>query len=172
MERFLKLPESTNIATGQLTDTGVLISDATFEWPAAPGRAITEGSDAMRAHLPDEPISSAGEGEHTQGSDLGVAVAEDVPTGDATAFRDGSPVAAVDAPTRGGFELHGICLSASKGELVGIVGPVGAGKSSLLSALLGDIPTTKGSVSVRGSIAYAAQTPFILGASVSACHRY
>lgn len=37
-----------------------------------------------------------------------------------------------------------------QGQLVGIVGPVGSGKSSLLAALLGEIQGIRGFVSVDG----------------------
>ena len=45
----------------------------------------------------------------------------------------------------------------SKGELVAIVGQVGAGKSSLLSSLLGEMERTTGSATVRGKVAYVPQ---------------
>ncbi|KAH9084688.1 hypothetical protein Ae201684P_001928 [Aphanomyces euteiches] len=47
-----------------------------------------------------------------------------------------------------------------------LLGAVGSGKSTLLSGLLGDAPCTQGSVSLRGSIAYVAQQPFIQNATV------
>eukprot|EP00965_Chrysotila_dentata_P110803 3661814-Pleurochrysis_carterae.AAC.1 len=64
------------------------------------------------------------------------------------------------------FVLRSVDMRASAGELVALVGAVGAGKSSFLSALLGDMPCVGGSVALRGRCAYTAQTPFILGASV------
>jgi len=66
----------------------------------------------------------------------------------------------------GGFALRDISLSATGGQLVGVAGAVGSGKSSLLAALLGDMPCSRGSVQLRGGIAYAAQTPFLLSATV------
>ncbi len=57
--------------------------------------------------------------------------------------------------------LHGIQLEVKKGELVAIVGEVGTGKSSLLSALLGEIRRIAGHVYVNGSITYVPQSPWI-----------
>jgi ATP-binding cassette subfamily C (CFTR/MRP) protein 1 len=62
--------------------------------------------------------------------------------------------------------LSDIQFSARKGELSCIVGRVGAGKSSFLSALLGDMVKLQGEVVTRGKVAYVAQTPWIMNASV------
>jgi len=54
------------------------------------------------------------------------------------------------------------------GELLGVVGAVGSGKSSFLAAMLGDMLKGKdmGVAKVGGTISYAAQEPFILNATV------
>ncbi|KAJ5197024.1 hypothetical protein N7449_007503 [Penicillium cf. viridicatum] len=62
--------------------------------------------------------------------------------------------------------LENVDLSARKGELTCIVGRVGAGKSSLLQSLLGDLWKNQGEVVVRGRIAYVAQAPWVMNASV------
>ena len=45
-----------------------------------------------------------------------------------------------------------IDLSVKGGELVAVVGPVGAGKSSLISALLGEMDKLNGQVLMRVSV--------------------
>lgn len=62
--------------------------------------------------------------------------------------------------------LENIDLTANKGELTCIVGRVGSGKSSLLQAILGDLRKLKGEVVLRGNVAYVAQSPWIMNASV------
>ncbi|GMT36668.1 hypothetical protein PFISCL1PPCAC_27965 [Pristionchus fissidentatus] len=57
--------------------------------------------------------------------------------------------------------LKNINLSVKKGELVAIVGKVGSGKSSVLSALLGEMTKKSGKVSVSGEVAYISQQPWI-----------
>ncbi|CAG2200815.1 CRY [Mytilus edulis] len=47
------------------------------------------------------------------------------------------------------------------GSLVAVVGQVGCGKSSLLSAILGEMDTISGKVNVKGSMAYVAQQAWI-----------
>uniref|UniRef100_A0A672ZW33 Multidrug resistance-associated protein 1 n=1 Tax=Sphaeramia orbicularis TaxID=375764 RepID=A0A672ZW33_9TELE len=48
-----------------------------------------------------------------------------------------------------------------EGALVAVVGHVGSGKSSLLSALLGEMDKLEGSVAVKGSVAYVPQQAWI-----------
>lgn len=62
--------------------------------------------------------------------------------------------------------LENISFSAHKGELSCVVGRVGAGKSSFLQTLLGDLYKIKGEVVVRGKVAYVAQSPWVMNASV------
>lgn len=49
----------------------------------------------------------------------------------------------------------------SKNELIAIIGPVGAGKSSFMSALLGEMISLGGTATVDGTLSYCAQTPWI-----------
>ncbi|CAL8264121.1 unnamed protein product [Lota lota] len=53
-----------------------------------------------------------------------------------------------------------------EGSLVAVVGHVGSGKSSLLSALLGEIPKIEGTVAVKGSVAYVPQQAWIQNATL------
>ncbi|KAG1691094.1 Multidrug resistance-associated protein 1 [Nymphon striatum] len=62
--------------------------------------------------------------------------------------------------------LKDISLKIKPNSLVAIVGRVGAGKSSLISAILGELHKTNGSVNVKGDVAYFPQTAWIRNASV------
>uniref|UniRef100_A0A3B3ZX39 ABC-type glutathione-S-conjugate transporter n=1 Tax=Periophthalmus magnuspinnatus TaxID=409849 RepID=A0A3B3ZX39_9GOBI len=53
-----------------------------------------------------------------------------------------------------------------RGSLVAVVGNVGSGKSSLLSAMLGETEKRNGSVTVKGSVAYVPQQAWIQNATV------
>ncbi|VVC32370.1 Hypothetical protein CINCED_3A012061 [Cinara cedri] len=62
--------------------------------------------------------------------------------------------------------LNNINLNAVPGRLVTIIGPVGAGKSSLIKAILQELPLSEGSISVRGKISYASQEPWLFNSSI------
>ncbi|XP_042906948.1 multidrug resistance-associated protein 1 isoform X2 [Parasteatoda tepidariorum] len=57
--------------------------------------------------------------------------------------------------------LLDINMNVQKKSLVAVVGQVGSGKSSLLSAILGEMERIHGKVVVNGSIAYVSQQPWI-----------
>uniref|UniRef100_A0A8C3W6N7 Multidrug resistance-associated protein 4 n=1 Tax=Catagonus wagneri TaxID=51154 RepID=A0A8C3W6N7_9CETA len=62
--------------------------------------------------------------------------------------------------------LQGLSFTVRPGELLAVVGPVGAGKSSLLSAVLGELRPSQGLVTVRGRIAYVSQQPWVFSGTV------
>lgn len=57
--------------------------------------------------------------------------------------------------------LKNINFRVDKGKLAAVVGTVGSGKSSLLSALLGEMEKISGRVNTLGKIAYVSQVSFI-----------
>ncbi|XP_043784901.1 multidrug resistance-associated protein 1 [Apis laboriosa] len=67
----------------------------------------------------------------------------------------------IDRPT-----LKNINLQVEQGQLIAVVGTVGSGKSSLLSALLGEMEKINGRVNTKGSIAYVSQQAWIQNASL------
>ncbi|CAE6405604.1 unnamed protein product [Rhizoctonia solani] len=72
--------------------------------------------------------------------------------------------------------LENIDLTVRKGELVGVLGRVGAGKTSLLSAVVGEMIREDGTVKLNGRIAYAPQNAWIMNATIREnilfSHRY
>ncbi|GFY18827.1 multidrug resistance-associated protein 1, partial [Trichonephila clavipes] len=58
--------------------------------------------------------------------------------------------------------LKNINLHVPYGKLIAIIGPVGSGKSSLLSGILGELFKKSGSVDIKGSVAYVPQVTWVL----------
>ncbi|XP_045182658.2 multidrug resistance-associated protein 1-like [Mercenaria mercenaria] len=62
--------------------------------------------------------------------------------------------------------LNGIDLKLREGQIYAVVGQVGCGKSSLISAILGEIEKLEGTVNLRGKIAYVPQEAWIQNMTV------
>lgn len=62
--------------------------------------------------------------------------------------------------------LSQVNLSVQPRKLVAVIGPVGSGKSSLIHAILGELPVQLGSIKVSGNLSYAAQEPWIFSATI------
>lgn len=62
--------------------------------------------------------------------------------------------------------LANVNITIKRGDLVVVRGAVGAGKSSLCSALLGEMERIAGNVFVRGRVAYYSQQPWIQNMSI------
>ncbi|XP_056895808.1 ATP-binding cassette sub-family C member 4-like isoform X2 [Takifugu flavidus] len=67
----------------------------------------------------------------------------------------------LEAPT-----LQNVSLSVKSEQLVAVIGPVGAGKSSLLSAILGELSQAAGAVKVKGELTYTSQQPWIFPGTI------
>jgi len=65
--------------------------------------------------------------------------------------------------------LASVDFQVKPGELCVVIGRTGAGKSGLMSALIGDLPVDQGVVALNGSVAFAAQTPWIQVSGVAPC---
>uniref|UniRef100_A0A674EFY5 Cystic fibrosis transmembrane conductance regulator n=1 Tax=Salmo trutta TaxID=8032 RepID=A0A674EFY5_SALTR len=66
-----------------------------------------------------------------------------------------------DAPS-----LQNLSLTVKSEQLVAVIGPVGAGKSSLLSTILGELPHDKGVLKVKGQLTYASQQPWVFPGTI------
>ena len=62
--------------------------------------------------------------------------------------------------------LQNVTWEVSEGSLVAVVGTVGSGKSSLLSALLGDMIRVRGEANIKGKIAYVPQQAWMQNATL------
>ncbi|KAG0213036.1 hypothetical protein BGX33_003167 [Mortierella sp. NVP41] len=120
--------------------------------PKDPKALVIQIEDATFAWVSEDPNVSAkddsdGEEEEEQADETTALLAEGR--------------AKNTAPT-----LVDINVEIARGQLTAIVGRVGQGKSSLLSAMIGDMYKRKGSVKVFGSVAYVSQQAWICNATL------
>eukprot|EP00731_Ephydatia_muelleri_P028696 Em0020g340a len=120
-------------------------------------------SIVVQARVSARRISSFLKGEELDPNDV---IREDVPPsdGDADAVIMVGATFTWDSPERP--VLSDLNLHIKPGQLVAVVGQVGAGKSSLISALLGEVEKVEGTVNLRGHVAYVPQQAWIQNASV------
>jgi ATP-binding cassette, subfamily C (CFTR/MRP), member 4 len=62
--------------------------------------------------------------------------------------------------------LNNISLEVKRGILVGVLGHVGSGKSSLLQTILRELPTEAGTLAVKGKLSFATQEPWVFSGSI------
>ena len=62
--------------------------------------------------------------------------------------------------------LKSMCLSVDNSDLIFITGPVGCGKSSLLYAILREIPLISGEISCQGKTAWVGQQPWVFSGTI------
>ncbi|KAA8579516.1 hypothetical protein FQN60_006609 [Etheostoma spectabile] len=67
----------------------------------------------------------------------------------------------LDAPS-----LQNVSFTLNCSQLLAVIGPVGAGKSSLLSTILRELPHEKGVLKVKGQLTYAAQQPCVFPGTI------
>eukprot|EP01029_Cantina_marsupialis_P002877 TRINITY_DN1275_c0_g1_i9.p1 TRINITY_DN1275_c0_g1~~TRINITY_DN1275_c0_g1_i9.p1 ORF type:complete len:1338 (+),score=500.54 TRINITY_DN1275_c0_g1_i9:101-4114(+) len=70
------------------------------------------------------------------------------------------------APLNTDFSFKNLNFKANQNELVAVVGAVGCGKSSLISAILGEMSREAGELNISGSIAYVPQQAWIINTTL------
>ena len=136
-----ELPETFRIVEGE--EMALVVKDAAFEWEAG---------------VPD------GDGKGKKGA-KGKQGKSNKDKDDVKRQKDAD--ADADAPTPDPpASLSHIDLAIPRGQLVAVVGPVGAGKSSLLQGLIGEMRKTRGEVRFGGSIGYCPQTAWVTSSTV------
>jgi ABC-type transport system involved in cytochrome bd biosynthesis fused ATPase/permease subunit len=160
---FLLCEEHTPIPSGDLTAVGIRISNGSFVYESTRQKAAFElkGSLAQKLLDAEWEITLLRSQLDDAGSQL-ESLSVDAIAGSNLADNGQS------------YELRQLlCLrrvnfECNNGALIAVVGPVGAGKTSLVNAILGEVRAVSGSVFVKGRVAYFAQSPFIMNDSLKA----
>lgn len=64
------------------------------------------------------------------------------------------------------YTLHSVNMDINPRTLFAIIGKVGAGKSSIIQAILGELPIESGTLHVEGTLSYASQEPWIFTGTI------
>ncbi|KAG0031446.1 hypothetical protein BGZ81_001224 [Podila clonocystis] len=137
------------------------IKDGTFGWYSP--ESIQISLERQKQEAAEKVKAAAKENKGQKTEKLSEKSAEDATTSDSTVEKkDGSSPSSESM----GPVLHDIQLKVQRGSLTAVVGRVGSGKSSLVGALLGEMYRYSGSVKAHGSLAYVAQSAWILNDTV------
>lgn len=143
LNRFLNAPELEKYVKRSKEGPALLIEDASFSWEV---ETDLKGDKKTKGKNP--PMTSIGIGSKKSAIEVEEEAPQEIKT----------PIT-----------LEGINARVEKGSFTAIVGNVGAGKSSFLSALLGQIDKIKGKITVGAgiqSIAYVPQQAWIQNISL------
>ena len=130
-------------------DDAIRLEDASFTWERTP----TQEGDKAKGDK-----AKGGKGEK------GVKepkVKKDPSQAPARPDSSGEDTASTLVEEREPFKIHDLNLSVKRNELIAVIGSVGSGKSSLLSALAGDMRKTNGNVVFGASRAFCPQYAWI-----------
>ncbi|KAK4235854.1 P-loop containing nucleoside triphosphate hydrolase protein [Achaetomium macrosporum] len=138
-------------------EDAVVLDEASFTWEEAPTAANTSPTPTK----PAKGISSLSARLRLSGR------RKRLPSGKEKAAADTNGQAALQPREEAQpFRLQNVTLRAGKNELIGVVGSVGCGKTSLLSALASDMRQTGGSMRFSADRAYCPQYAWIQNASI------
>lgn len=131
-------------------DGSVVMSKASFAWPVSLETSDTASVEESTTVEEKQALL----GQHNK----------------PTAHHDGDAAKQTDPDSMPPPELkcilNDIDLVFPKGSLTVLVGPVGAGKSSLLAAFTNDIVLMRGDVTIPGRVAFVGQLPWVLNRTV------
>ncbi|WRT65384.1 uncharacterized protein IL334_002327 [Kwoniella shivajii] len=69
-------------------------------------------------------------------------------------------------PDDASFKIQNLEMVIPRGKIIGVVGPVGSGKSSLLQGLIGEMSILSGSITFGGRLSYCQQNAWIQNATL------
>ncbi|KAG0098062.1 hypothetical protein BGZ93_001260, partial [Podila epicladia] len=143
------------------SDFAYEIKDGTFGWYSP--ESIQISLERQKQEAAEKVKAAAKDNKGEKKEELSEKNAKDATESDSTVNeKDGSS----SSPESMGPVLHDIQLKVKRGSLTAVVGRVGSGKSSLVGALLGEMYRYSGTIKAHGSLAYVAQSAWILNDTV------
>jgi ATP-binding cassette subfamily C (CFTR/MRP) protein 1 len=179
---FLLADEAEPLAAADMSEPGrITLSGCEFRYPQAKPpkeedakkkdgkegkdgkkEGAKEGKEMKESGKKGAPAAVAAPAEGAAAASSSDASSEAATRADALADASAVDVEAPSPP----FTLRGVTVDIPPGSLTMVIGPVGSGKSSLLAAINRYLIRDAGDVRISGSIAYVAQTAWILNETV------
>ncbi|XP_072488245.1 ATP-binding cassette sub-family C member 12 isoform X2 [Notamacropus eugenii] len=131
----------TYITQPEDADTALVLKNATLSWEQEPSRIIIPGKKGSKKKM--------------RSSKPGLEASREL------SLKIQGLVGPDEEKEKTKPVLRKISLTVKKGKVLGICGNVGSGKSSLISAILGQMQLWDGSVAVNGTVAYVSQQAWI-----------
>ncbi|EYB87407.1 hypothetical protein Y032_0263g589 [Ancylostoma ceylanicum] len=149
IQAFLELEEFSSYAQESLTYS----KDGTAHF--VPNSETGESEVLLKRVSNNADVTNAAVAEK-KALDGGRIVVQSLTTSWQTAEEEGEDV----------FAVRNLSFEAKPGDLVAVIGPVGAGKSSLLSSLLCEARRVSGTLSISGKVAYCSQDSWIFSGTI------
>ncbi len=164
LSAFFSKEEAPTLRNDERLAVGEVVLSGSFSHPEVPG-------NGKRAAKP-APEAKSKPAQRAPGEADSLLSKTDVKAGvdatDVQLHENGAP--AEEADGDGAFCLRDLDCRVAPGALVQVIGEVGAGKTSLLSAVLGGMLEVQGektsTASLHGRVAYAAQAPWVRNTTV------
>jgi ABC-type transport system involved in cytochrome bd biosynthesis fused ATPase/permease subunit len=143
----------------------VVVSNGVFSWSPelTAEEAVVAAANAKR--IQDETDQDNAKAKKKAAKQAKKSAVTDTTSAAAATTTDAEQTDAADATAQQQeivkFESQ-LDFSVRAGELLAIVGSVGSGKSSVIAAMLGEMTRVQGTITVDGSVAYVAQTAYIM----------
>ncbi|KAK8395732.1 hypothetical protein O3P69_005668 [Scylla paramamosain] len=161
IQKLLELPEHQKQVGGLLNNNLALqIKSGDFAWEVlnidfkqkkSGGASDSPAANKLKNGDAKRDGAVQGEGKHTNGH----------ANGSSSPIKSSQEDAVTTNMIKSVDTLFDINLSIEKGKLIGVCGSIGAGKSSLISAICGDMKVQNGSVQVNGHLALVTQQAWI-----------
>jgi len=148
----------------------VAVDNASFTWEQNASQHHAEGNTAgppqegKQAEV--EKKAATDRSKELKGQSNILAKGTRLPTSSTLSAPPTPSVSSIDEKEKQPFQINDINLAIGRKELIAVIGSVGSGKSSLLSALAGDMRKTRGNITFGSSRAFCPQYAWIQNTTV------
>jgi len=165
IEEFLNAPDRPNVEILEHPEKRIEIKNGAFTYQNINHESSTENPSVERLLTQAEKELALMKAMLADAEDK-LARLENLPLQMRQSHSTGSLESGDDDSPLKMLSLRQLNFECSEGEFIVVVGRVGAGKSTFLRSILGEVGKVKGTVRLRGKVAYFDQKPFIMNDTI------